>query len=63
MEKLLLLLLCMAMLVMSGCGDKFAKEKEAVTKAEKAAMAMQLPVVVKPDNWKQPRPTKQEGEP
>ena len=60
MKKLLLLLLCMAMLVVSGCGDKFAKEKEAVTKAEKAAMAMQLPVVVKPDNWKQPRPTKQE---
>ena len=23
---------------------------------------MQLPVVVKLDNWKQPRPTKQEGE-
>lgn len=23
---------------------------------------MQLPVVIKPDNWKQPRPTKQEGE-
>ena len=62
MKKLLLLLLCMATLVMSGCGDKFAKEKEAVSKAEKAAMSVQLPVVVKPDNWKQPRPTKQEGE-
>ena len=43
-------------------GDKFAKEKEAIGKAEKAAMSMQLPVVVKPDNWKEPRPTKQEGE-
>ena len=62
MKKLLLLLLCMATLIVSGCGDKFAKEKEAVTKAEKAAMSMQLPVVVKPDNWKQPRPAKQEGE-
>ena len=60
MKKLLLLLLCMATLIMSGCGDKFAKEKEAVTKTEKAAMSMQLPVVIKPDNWKQPRPTKQE---
>ena len=62
MKKLLILLLCIAALVVSGCGDKFAKEKEAVSKAEKAAMSMQLPVVIKPDNWKQPRPTKQEGE-
>ena len=62
MKKLILFLLCMATLLMFGCGDKFAKEKEAITKAEKAAMAMQLPVVVKPDNWKQPRPTKQERE-
>ena len=62
MKKLLILLLCMAALIVSGCGDKFAKEKEAVSKAEKAAMSMQLPVVIKPDNWKQPRPTKQEGE-
>ena len=62
MKKLLLLLLCMTALLMSGCADKFAKEKEAVSKAENAAMSMQLPVVVKPDNWKQPRPTKQEGE-
>jgi hypothetical protein len=52
----------MTALLMSGCADKFAKEKEAVSKAENAAMSMQLPVVVKPDNWKQPRPTKQEGE-
>ena len=62
MKKLLLLLLCMATLIMSGCGDKFAKEKEAVSKTEKAAMSMQLPVLVKPDNWKQPSPTKQERE-
>ena len=60
MKKIILLLLCMATLLMSGCGDKFAKEKEAITKAEKAAMAMQLPVLVKPDEWKQPRPTKEE---
>ena len=57
----ILFLLGMAMLLMSG-GDKFAKEKEAISKAEKAVMSMQLPVVVKPDNWKEPRPTKQEGE-
>ena len=56
-----LFLLGMAVLLMSG-GDKFAKKKEAIGKAEKAAMSMQLPVVVKPDNWKEPRPTKQEGE-
>lgn len=60
MKKLLVVLLCMAALFMAGCGDKFAKEKEAITKAEKAAMAMQLPVLVKPDEWKQPRPTKEE---
>ena len=60
MKKVILVLLCMAALFMTGCGDKFAKEKEAITKAEKAAMEMQLPVLVKPDDWKQPRPTKQE---
>ena len=62
MKKVLLLLLCMAALIMSGCGDKFAKEKEAITKAEKAAMAMQLPALVKPDNLKKPSPTKEEKE-
>ena len=60
MKKIILLLLCMAALIMSGCGDKFAKEKEAITKAEKAAMAIQLPVLIKPDEWKQPRPTKED---
>ena len=60
MKKVLLLILCLTALFMSGCGDKFAKEKEAVSKAEKAAMSMQLPVLVKPDDWKQPRPGKQE---
>ena len=45
MKKIILLLLCMAALIMSGCGDKFAKEKEEITKREKAAMAMQLPVM------------------
>jgi hypothetical protein len=60
MKKLLVVLLCMAALVMSGCSDKFAKEKEAITKAEKAAMAMELPVLFKPNEWKQPRPTKEE---
>ena len=46
-KKILLLLLCVTTLLMSGCGDKFAKEKEAIAKAEKAAMATQLPVVEK----------------
>ena len=50
MKKLLMVLFCVAALIMSGCGDKFAKEKEEITKAEKAAMAMQLPVLVKPDD-------------
>ena len=60
MKKLLLLLLCMAALIMSGCGDRFAKEKEAISKAEKAAMAIQLPVLIKPNEFKQPPPAKQE---
>ena len=34
--------------LLSGCGDKFAKEKEAITKAEQAAMAMKLPELVAP---------------
>ena len=60
MKKFLLLVLCMTTLFMSGCGDKFAKEKEAISKAEKTAMSMQMPVLVKPDDWKQPRPPRQE---
>lgn len=60
MKKLLILLLCMATVIIAGCGDKFAKEKEAITKAEKAVMAMQLPVPVRPDISKQPPPAKQE---
>ena len=60
MKKLLLLLLCVATLIIAGCGDKFAKEKEAITKAEKAAMSMELPVPVRPEISKQPPPTKQE---
>ena len=59
-KKILLLLLCVTTLLMSGCGDKFAKEKEAIAKAEKAAMATQLPVVEKPDFSKLPKPTPQE---
>jgi|GEM_PF-5861471 len=60
MKKIFLLLLCLATLVMAGCGDKFAKEKEAVTKAEQAAMSMQLPDLVRPDFLKEPRPGKEE---
>ena len=32
MKKLLLVLLCMMTVVVSGCGDKFAKEKEVMEK-------------------------------
>ena len=60
MKKILLLLFCLSALLMSGCGDKFAKEKEEITKTEKAAMAMQLPVLVKPDTLEKPSPTKEE---
>lgn len=57
MKKLLLMLLCLATLLMASCGDKYAKEKEAMTKAEKAAMAVELPVIVKPYYFNVPRPT------
>ena len=30
MKKLLLLLLCLATVIISGCGDKFAKEKKCL---------------------------------
>lgn len=60
MKKLLLLLLCLATVIISGCGDKFAKEKEAISKAEKTAMSMEVPVLVKPDPSQQPPPTKQD---
>lgn len=43
MKKVLLALLCLTALLLSGCGDKFAKDKEAILKAEKAAMSVQLP--------------------
>ena len=40
MKKLLVLAVLLIAVIASGCGDKFAKEKEAITKAEQAAMAM-----------------------
>lgn len=60
MKKILVMLLCLATFIMAGCGDKYAKEKEAITKAEKAAMAMELPVVKRPDFSKMPKPTNEE---
>ena len=60
MKKLLLLLLCLATVIISGCGDRFAKEKEAISKAEKTAMSMKVPVLVKPDPSQQPPPTKED---
>ena len=60
MKKILVMLLCLATFIMAGCGDKYAKEKEAITKAEKAAMAMELPVVERPDFSKTPKPTNEE---
>ena len=55
MKKILLMLLCLSALLLSGC-DKFAKEKEEVARTEKAAMAMELPTLVRPDFSKQARP-------
>ena len=48
MKKLLVLAVLLIAVIASGCGDKFAKEKEAITKAEQAAMAMKLPEVIVP---------------
>lgn len=62
MKTVLLTLLCIVTVIISGCGGKFAKEKESITKAETAAMSMQIPVLVVPDYWKEPRPTRQEIE-
>lgn len=62
MKKLLFLVLLLISVVVSGCGDKFSKEKEEILKAEQAAMAMQLPVLLKPDYTKKPYPTRQESE-
>lgn len=61
MKKLVFLFLLVS-LMLSGCGDKFAKEKEEILKAEQSAMAMQLPQLVKPDYTKNPPPTRQEYE-
>ena len=55
-------MLCMSMIFIAGCGDKFAKEKEAILKREQAAMAMPLPVLVKPDYFKASYPSRQEVE-
>lgn len=54
MKKLLVLAVLLITVIASGCGDKFAKEKEAVTKAEQAAMAMKLPDITEPDYSKKP---------
>ena len=62
MKKLLLALLCMMCVVVSGCGDKFAKEKEAMEKAEKAALAVEVPIVVRPEYSKTSKPTKEDYE-
>jgi len=54
MKKLLVLAILLISVIASGCGDKFAKEKEAITKAEQAAMAMKLPEVVSPYSSEKP---------
>ena len=54
MKKLLILAILLISVIASGCGDKFAKEKEAITKAEQAAMAMKLPEVVVPRSIEKP---------
>ena len=60
MKKLLLVMLCLMALVMTGCGDRYAKEKEAMAKAEKAVLSLEVPVLVRPDYTKTPKPTKQD---
>ena len=54
MKKLLVFAVLLIAVIASGCGDKFAKEKEAITKAEQAAMAMKLPDITEPDYSKKP---------
>ena len=54
MKKLLVITILLIAVIVSGCGDKFAKEKEAITKAEQAAMAMKLPDISEPDYSKKP---------
>ena len=54
MKKLLVFAILLIAVIASGCGDKFAKEKEAITKAEQAAMAMKLPDITEPDYSKKP---------
>ena len=54
MKKLLILLMVLISVIASGCGDKFAKEKEAITKAEQAAMAMKLPEIIVPQSIEKP---------
>ena len=48
MKKLLLLFILLAGLLFSGCGDKFAKDKETIMKSEQDAMAIQLPDLSNP---------------
>ena len=49
MKKLLLLAILFISVVVAGCGDKFAKDKEEILKAEKAALAMEVPAIAMPD--------------
>ena len=49
MKKLLLLAILFISVVVTGCGDKFAKDKEEILKAEKAALAMEVPAIAMPD--------------
>ena len=48
MKKHLLLFILLAGLLFSGCGDKFAKDKETIMKSEQDAMAIQLPDLSNP---------------
>ncbi len=49
MKKILIWLIVLISVIVSGCGDKFSKEKNDITKAEQVAMAMKLPDLTKPD--------------
>ena len=60
MKKLLMVLLCAMAVLVAGCGDKFAKEKEAMSKAEETALSVEVPVLVRPVYSKNSRPTQED---
>lgn len=48
LKKIIFVFMCIASIVLSGCGDRFAKEKEEILKIEKVAMSMDVPILENP---------------